>query len=1633
MGSVFNRIDEIWDAGFEVGRTGVGTIGDLVQAPFTDDEYEGFIGTLWGVTKDRGADQIVNLIGPEGVGGEIIEALPEGVRGPGRSLIHGLEWGYREVVGDPLSGFVTAVASYFDEAQEDTSIFLTGEAPDDWVDHIVGFTDRFFEGYKVAQERSPGQAVVLAFAAGDVFDPNAGARFEGTPWYTLSTGLLDATSRWFLSPDVVAFKAGQVRRASNRAANFANYFGDAKPTGGMLSSGVRAQAAAGRRGTGFERFSDDVAKLADEMPPEVANLIGPADFAQVAQRLAVLRAQATSLRNRIQVLKARGKDIPEALAAESKTAMAKIRELQEVADDSVAFLAGRITEKFLKGHPDGNLVAHEAAAAFLGSNGWKGGVDDLESVMRFFMGEATALERIALTAPEAFPRLAHLWKSKAWLPSPHPPATPGADAVAFLHSQMGPKGTWRGVEEDLLIGLYGTLDKSLVPTTRVNLGDRLLRSDWLRDPDAGLATRIARTPVRVFKDMKNQQHIWAGDPNSGEHMIRQLQESGLYSADEMTFWRGKWAASRDVGRPLMADAKQGELLTRMLEKHLPDLSPDDIDRLLADFRISNKSAQVVMRDAQMFDAENSLMRVVDNTTGEVMEIFSPLTPSQLKNSFILFDVRKMDRELKRFATKGLAQPNAAGEITKLGLQEVMSFWKAAQLLRPAWVFRVVGDEQFRMMAKIGSMARLSELLRHDRGHYVRAAMSRKVVKDGEVSSQAVRKLLGFRAGVTGGLGYLVGGLPVAAGFALASGVRNVHNVRRLTRRVGDLNRARALVRTGEKFNIEEAQRILKNYKLGNMDILGYEVEAAFGDAFAPASQWTKLNSASNQAGYLLLQEERKFYEGLDATFGGAWNRVLDPTDGKEFNNFWERVINDQWANNPVGAIAFRSHSVNLANDQAVRIRNLEDWLTTGPGRAFKNDNKLRFRNDPDGEDWARQVVEAADRMLDPELARTLRQRLADGGRVTIDDVRAHADDLRTQGTLGPDDDWRVLVGPVHGQELELASRPQSLLEALHRPINDAYERLGSLATDHLSRNPYFRHVYEAEMRRRIAKFQETGGEYVLTHDALRSMEASARRKALMETRDLLYDLAESSRFADIVHNLMPFYNAWQEVLTRWAGLAWENPVWVSHARMILEGDVDLGDFFQTVEDDRGERYYQFRVPEFARGLVANGFANLAGDDFGLIRFRADSLNMVTQGLPGFGPLIQYPASKLVMEKPQLMEALQFMLPYGPVDSLRNTFLPAYGERIYSALSQDRAHESQVLRLMMHRMTEMAEGERDEIDFSDGDEVAAFIQEAQSDGRRFMLFRAVASAFSPAQVGFSSPYQPYIDKYREMKRKNPQTADDEFLRYLMAEGQAGFFTLAARTTRNNEGLPATIEAVEIREKYQDLINTYPSLGGLILGIEGGGAAKFNAAVYERQLNEETFPGSGVTRRERLTPYEMIVDVREREGWAMYGVISDVIQGAMQAQGLRNLRGKAGKPLAQLKRVVVSNLAERYPLWYRDLRDPELSEWPERIEGMRAIVADERLSGRQDIESLGGYLAARDMVTGVLAYRAASGGASTLSAEANTDLRLMWETVTDNMIENPTFSDLFWRWLEYDKLLSETWPPEQKALKLGKVAG
>src|SRR5690606_28544529 len=138
--------------------------------------------------------------------------------------------------------------------------------------------------------------------------------------------------------------------------------------------------------------------------------------------------------------------------------------------------------------------------------------------------------------------------------------------------------------------------------------------------------------------------------------------------------------------------------------------------------------------------------------------------------------------------------------------------------------------------------------------------------------------------------------------------------------------------------------------------------------------------------------------------------------------------------------------------------------------------------------------------------------------------------------------------PIHGRELEQILGRSDIQRHLNTFIETAFEVLGGMATDELSRNPTFARFYHAEMQRLLAGI-EPGRIEVRT---LNKLENQARRFALRETRSLLYDLAEQSQFASMTRLLMPFFPAWQEVLTRWAGLVAENPMVAIYGRKVWE-------------------------------------------------------------------------------------------------------------------------------------------------------------------------------------------------------------------------------------------------------------------------------------------------------------------------------------------------------------------------------------------------------------------------------------------------------------------------------------------------
>jgi hypothetical protein len=258
-----DRLGKIATGFASAAQAPVGLVWDLARAPFVDeDELDGFVNTLYGSVTRRGGQMLGSALGPTSGLGAAFGGLPEAVRQPVRSVtepvLAGLETAGREYIREPLSTVITA-ASLADAGQG----FDLGRA------------------HKIAQTRSPGQALALAFTTDDITDEAQVARAQGTDWYKAISGTADGLTRLFLEPDILI---------------------------GGVASKVRAAGAGSRVG----RLAT---KLPERVQPFVARGIRNArDIEAALQRpeMARVNSQITDIRN---------------AAASTEEAAAKIRDL----------------------------------------------------------------------------------------------------------------------------------------------------------------------------------------------------------------------------------------------------------------------------------------------------------------------------------------------------------------------------------------------------------------------------------------------------------------------------------------------------------------------------------------------------------------------------------------------------------------------------------------------------------------------------------------------------------------------------------------------------------------------------------------------------------------------------------------------------------------------------------------------------------------------------------------------------------------------------------------------------------------------------------------------------------------------------------------------------------------------------------------------------------------------------------------------------------------------------------------------------------------------------------------------------------------------------------------------------------
>jgi len=825
---------------------------------------------------------------------------------------------------------------------------------------------------------------------------------------------------------------------------------------------------------------------------------------------------------------------------------------------------------------------------------------------------------------------------------------------------------------------------------------------------------------------------------------------------------------------------------------------------------------------------------------------------------------------------------------------------------------------------------------------------------------------------------------------------------------------------------------------------GVMVRNAFGDTKANQEIWRGRVSADRTASRFLEQGTSRVRSDIDGNT--EWVPIVRGEVGeRQFARAWERVVNRQWratgdADLP-GNQYLRLVWANTADPRTYK-QDLLDFLGTSPGLRVLDD--LGVPNIPEAVGALVEAVYDTTNQMLPRLLPTsgtdyqvvddflqLREKMATGrGRdIRWDNVTEILDNVGPEraSMLIQRSGMDVTVGQTAGLS------PRNMVDGrLKRYAENGFEILATLPTDNLTRNPYFRHRYQSEVTRRLSAYWDSDEQrYLIEPKQLDRIENEARNKALEDVRYLLYDLTESTRVQEMMSTLMPFLGAWQEVITRWGGIAAENPMYVARV-------LDNFNAIPITEDDDGGRWMVFRLPQTI-GRIASigpdwpGAGALTKPFVGnKLRLSKDGISMLSAGGPSFGPLALIPMSEMSIAEPKLYDAVSWAFPYGLPQGVSTTdralgqLFPAWTKRLVGTFAGNNERERLMLQVAQSKEVRLRQQPSLSGEYPDrfseilSTDKAVFQREVLEETKALMFARAFASFTMPTSLQVSSPYQMYIENLRRLREEDPANATELFIEQHGEE----FWALTSRMTRSKNGVAPSLESMAEFEKagFADLVADHPELGGLITGSYGSQTTgAFHEAVYRRQQSEAVTPGSQTKMRERVPLEDYMESADVAQGWAKLSELYDIRDAELDAIGQAggNSSVRANPQVQQWMQWEISQLAASHPAWWDAFNLRDKAKDQKLFKGLYAIVGNETLRLRPEIDVLVDYLADRKVAVAELAERKNAGGSGSLDARSNQDVAEWWEFTKRQYRDIPEFSAVFTRFLEFDDLDPLTW--------------
>lgn len=798
-------------------------------------------------------------------------------------------------------------------------------------------------------------------------------------------------------------------------------------------------------------------------------------------------------------------------------------------------------------------------------------------------------------------------------------------------------------------------------------------------------------------------------------------------------------------------------------------------------------------------------------------------------------------------------------------------------------------------------------------------------------------------------------------------------------------------------------------------------------------------SADESVGNLFASNKQLIRGNMERSFNHGARSISAQQDPVEHMKDWVHAINNQIMQDPMSRLAVKGWT----------IPEITDWLTNKPeGIAYRARLPKRIPT----EELARSAKYEVDQYLHtPEIRR---EALENPEGVSPAFLERAVPDLVDR----PD---------VHGGNIGLSQLRH--VNALDRLVDRFYRIAATVPADRMSRHPLFNAMYEGHIKRMAnQRVLQTGAPvHAMTVREVEQMAHSARQLALKDTRALVFDIAHRSDAAAAMRFLSPFFSATTEAFQRWGRVIADKPQVLGYAGNWFNAPAYTGavqDMDGNKVDAEGYTYipqYQLKpdgtpdysrpkapikqmVPKADRYIITRmpkwlvdsplGYAMNVRESDGKLLLSQNSINLVTQGdpwfNPGMGPVVQIPVNEFVKDKPNAAYLARKMgiLPFGvqgggafgdnPFGRAVNMAAPAQIRNFITSLdTSDNRYQlikMQILNKEIYNFQQEHHGQS-----PTQQQIGALEKKVADRTKSYWEFQAVASFLQPFATQRKDPFQFYYDQYNDLRRQNPKTADDEFLKRY---GESHFI-FASEITKS-QGISPTMKAASLMDKYGKMIAKDPELAPLIIGPNGDGP--FSPEAYQYELNHPLVPGSPEMARSKLTAEQAVEENRRRLGWAKYTKKMNELTANLHKAGFASFDDDGAEDFKSDKKAWTSLYAEPlYPdgtpnpyyneAWSKDFFTQDARKYERMIPALTSVANSELANDpkRSDLRKLQEYLGGRKALIESLNERKASGLSYTLDAQDNADLRYQWATFVDGLIEeSPRFGDLYHRYLSND---------------------